>query len=187
MVERLDAIGAGDGIGPYPRAPADAAAFFHRWLTRGNPPDTDGLPLTSYFHFERSWWKLRDRPNVLLVHYADLKADLAGGMRRVADFLGIEVPAALWPDSGGRGRISRRCASVATPSSAPPPAPFRGGGETFFHHGENVRWRGILHADDLALYQAKLADLPPACARWLEHGAQGSGRPDAVQALHSRT
>ena len=99
---------------------------------------------------------MRDRPNVLLVHYADLKADLAGGMRRVADFLDIEVPAALWPRSGRGGGFEamRRCGDTLLGATG---RVFRGGGETFFHHGENGRWRGLLDADDLALYEAKLA------------------------------
>ena len=37
------------------------------------------------------------RPNLLMVHYADMKADLEGEMRRVAGFLEIEVPERLWP------------------------------------------------------------------------------------------
>jgi aryl sulfotransferase len=31
------------------------------------------------------------------VHYDDLKADLPGEMRRIANFLGIPVPPDLWP------------------------------------------------------------------------------------------
>jgi hypothetical protein len=33
-----------------------------------------------------------------MVHYNDLKADLSGEMKRIAAFLGIETPAALWPE-----------------------------------------------------------------------------------------
>ena len=37
----------------------------------------------------RSWWVVRDLPNVHLVHFADLKADLPGEIARIAAFLGI--------------------------------------------------------------------------------------------------
>ena len=78
---------------PYPRALEDPSAHFHRWITEGVVPGhNDGLPSMSFFHFEQSWWDGRNRPNVLLVHYNDLKADLPGEMRRVSDFLGIFGP-----------------------------------------------------------------------------------------------
>ena len=112
MLARLDAAGSRTGPAPIPRAPAEMAAFFHRWLTQGISSEPDGLPLHSYFGFQRTWWQMRDRPNVLLLHYADLKGDLPGMMRRVADFLGIEVPAAVWPAlieaAGFRGNAPRR-------------------------------------------------------------------------------
>ena len=56
----------------------------------------------------------RHRPNVLLVHYNDLKADLSGEMRRVADFLGISVPPDTGPGSS-RPPGSRPCAGTARP------------------------------------------------------------------------
>ncbi len=39
----------------------------------------------------------RHDPNVVLVHYADLIADLGGEMRRLASCFGIEVPKDTWP------------------------------------------------------------------------------------------
>ncbi len=44
----------------------------------------------------RSWWEVRRLPNVLMVHYADLKADLPSQMRRIAEFLEISVDEAQW-------------------------------------------------------------------------------------------
>ena len=153
-----------------PPIPAD---FFHRWVTEGAVPgDDDGLPQMSYFHFERSWWDERQRPNVLLVHYADMKADLGGEMRRVADFLGISVPAALWPalvEAAGFDAMRRAGDTLMGRARAI----FRDGAATFFHRGETGRWRGIFRDDDLALYAAKCARLPPGCARWLEVGSVG--------------
>jgi aryl sulfotransferase len=171
MLARLDAAGAEDGIGPYPRPPVDADEFFHRWLTQGVASEPDGLPLTSYFGFQRSWWRLRDRPNVLLLHYAELKADLGGAMRRVADFLSIEIPAGLWPvliEAAGFPAMKR----VGDTLLGETGAAFRGGGGTFFHKGENGRWPGKLAASSLALYEAKAAAMPPDCAEWLASGRQ---------------
>ena len=42
-------------------------------------------------------WGRRHRPNIVLVHYDDLAADLEGEMRRLAARLGIAVPEAKWP------------------------------------------------------------------------------------------
>ncbi|HLK91062.1 MAG TPA: sulfotransferase domain-containing protein [Polyangia bacterium] len=42
------------------------------------------------------WWPLRHEKNVLFMHFADLKRDLAGATRKVADFLGIAPTAAAW-------------------------------------------------------------------------------------------
>ncbi len=40
----------------------------------------------------------RHLPNLLMVHYNDLKEDLGGQMRRIAGFLEIDVPAGKWAE-----------------------------------------------------------------------------------------
>ena len=39
------------------------------------------------------WWRERHRPNVLVVRYEELKADLPGGIRRVAQLMGVTLDA----------------------------------------------------------------------------------------------
>ena len=62
--------------------------LFDEWVDWGTPME----------HLA-SWWSRRGEPFVLLVHYADLLADLDGEMRRIADFLDVDVPATLWDDA----------------------------------------------------------------------------------------
>ena len=50
-----------------------------------------------FFAFVASWWGLRHEPNVLLMHFTDMKKDLSGTLRRVASFLGNEPRDAEWP------------------------------------------------------------------------------------------
>ncbi len=50
------------------------------------------------FGFVAGWWTLRDQPNVLLMHYNDMKRDHEGSVRRIAEFLGIELPAEQFAD-----------------------------------------------------------------------------------------
>jgi aryl sulfotransferase len=165
---------------PYPLLPADPADFFHLWLTEGAVPGhADGSPSMSYFHFERSWWEeRRRRPDVLLVHYADLKADLAGEMRRVADHLGVAVAEETWPalvEAAGFKAMRREGAAIMTRAVGM----LEGGADRFFHRGEVGRWRGVFREEDLALYEAKLeATLPPACRQWLAEGRLRAGDPD---------
>jgi len=126
----------------------------------------------SFFHFERSWWELRERENVLMLHYNDLKADLPGEMARIAAFLGIEVPAALMPrlvEAAGFEAMRRDGDKIMGNVGAA----FLGGSARFFHKGTNRRWRGVFAADDLALYDAKAAELPADCRAWVEHGRGG--------------
>ena len=52
-------------------------------------------PLTSTWRFGH--WAERRRPNLLMVHYNDLLADLDGEMRRIAAFLRIDVNEDVWP------------------------------------------------------------------------------------------
>ena len=120
------------------------------------PGDDDGLPLMSYFHCERSWWDERGRANVLLVHYADLKADLGGEMRRIADFLGIAVPAPLWP--AGRGGRLRGHAPVGDTLLGRAGATFGGGGATFFHRGSGSAGGGWREVSDAGSHECSVID-----------------------------
>ena len=84
MLAGLDKAGLEDEAvaRPYPHIEEDPGRFFHRWITTGEVPGhDDGSPSMSFFHFEQTWWAARRRPNVLLVHYNDLKTDLSGEMR----------------------------------------------------------------------------------------------------------
>ena len=48
------------------------------------------------FGFVAAWWPLRHEKNVRLVPFADLKRDLPGSARKIADFLGIAPTPAQW-------------------------------------------------------------------------------------------
>ena len=48
------------------------------------------------FEFLVSWWPLRNNDNVLLLHYADMKRDHEGSLRKIADFLGIVPTEGQW-------------------------------------------------------------------------------------------
>jgi hypothetical protein len=57
----------------------------------------------SWFDFLAGWMKERDNPNFLFVRFEDMKADFEGVVRKVADFLDIEV------SDEAMARIRERC------------------------------------------------------------------------------
>lgn len=178
MLDSLNKAGMADeAVGrPYPRIHADPGEFFHQWITQGEVPGHgDGSPSTSFFQFERSWWEARHRPNVLLVHYNDLKSDLSGEMQRIADFLGISVAPILWPElvEAAGFEAMRRDGDALMSNVA---SIFKEGSQAFFFKGTNERWRGVVAEADLALYEAKArAFFSPECARWIVRGRLQSG------------
>jgi len=183
MLHILDKAGLDDETvaRPYPRPHPDPAQYFHHWITQGAVPGhEDGSPSMSFFQFEQSWWTARHHSNVLLVHYNDLKSDLSGEMQRIADFLGISVAPALWPElvQAASFEAMRRDGDALMAKTA---SLFKEGSQGFFFKGTNGRWRNAVSEADLALYDAKLkAMLSPACAQWVSQGRLKAGDPRLV-------
>lgn len=146
---------------PIAPPPQDICQYFREWL------DGDGFPFWSYWENIRSWWEIRDLPNVKLVHFSELKRDMPGMMREIADFLGIEVRDEDWPQLELYCSFDwmKQNATIATPLGG---AVWDGGAEVFINRGVNGRWQDQLSASDSADYEARaLAELGPECAAWL--------------------
>ncbi len=164
-------------LGPVPRRPRELAEFWRRWFTRGVLPGThDGYPDLSFVELESSYWRERRRENLLLVHYNDLKADLDGEMRRIAAFLEIETPAALWPSlvEAASFEAMKRDGAVLLGAAN---AIFEGGSDRFLFKGSNGRWKDALSADDLALADQLASRFTPGLRRWVERGRLVGGDP----------
>ena len=156
---------------PLPECPADIHWLWRQWIRYGwFAWENDGWPYWSHLHHAKTWWEHRHLPNILLVHYNDLKADLEGEMRRVADYLGIEVGEEAWP------RVVRAATFESMKENAAQIVPlaemgFQGGAQRFIYKGTNQRWRGLLTDEELALYpEAVKRTLPPDAGAWLEQG-----------------
>ncbi len=50
-----------------------------------------------FFGFLAAWWALREAPNVLFLHFNDMKRDHEATIRKIAEFLGIEPSPEQWP------------------------------------------------------------------------------------------
>jgi len=117
------------------------------------------------------------RDNLLLVHYADLKADLAGEMRRIANFLAIATPEALMPDlvQAAQFETMKAQGDAMIPHLR---KNFDTGAERFINKGVNGRWKNVLMPEDLARYDTLVRrKLSPSAALWLEHGRRLAGDP----------
>jgi aryl sulfotransferase len=183
QVAAFDRIGLEDpAVGrPYPRFPASPTEFFHVWITTpAVAGHTEGTPHPSYFDVVASYWAERRRPNVLLVHYNDLRADLDGEMRRIASFLDVAVDEAVWPSlvASAGFEAMRAAGDTLMPMTR---AMFPDGADRFFHKGESGRWRGVFADEDLALFDAKTRRrFSPGLAAWLEAGRHHAGDPRAT-------
>jgi aryl sulfotransferase len=162
--EHLPAIGPDGRPNPRPKIETDPRTFFRGWVAG------EIEILSPFFPNVRGWWEARTLPNVLLVHYNRLKADMPGEIARIAAFLGIEPSPAAWPailDHCGFDYMKRNAEAVG-PIGA---RNLAGGSSAFFHKGTNGRWRDVLTAEDVEAYErAVAANLDPDCARWLASG-----------------
>lgn len=149
---------------PIEPPPDDIRQYWRAWM------DRDGHPFWPFWENVRGWWALGGLPNVLLLHFADLKRDMPGEMRRIAAFLDIPIDASRWP------AIVEYCSFDWMKRNAARSAPlggafWDGGAETFIHKGTNGRWTDTLTAAECAEYETRaLAELGEDCARWLAQG-----------------
>ncbi len=157
-----------------------ARLLFDKWLTIGWDSlkhETDGWPFWSLFYNVKTWWDVKDHPDVLFVHFNDLKSDLAGEMRRIAEFLEEPIE-----DEKLFKKLVEQCTFDYMKKNADAVAPlggafWEGGGKTFINKGTNKRWVGVLTEEQVAAYEkAAEKKLGKLCAGWL---ATGGKLPDA--------
>ncbi len=152
---------------PIEPPPDDIRTYFDDWMSK------DGHPFWPFWENVRSWWEIRDLPNVLLIHFERLKADMPGEIRRIADFIGTPIDEYRWE------AILEHCSFGYMKANATASVPlggafWDGGAETFVHKGVNGRWRDTLSAAESAAYEERaLRELGPECADWLKTGRSG--------------
>jgi aryl sulfotransferase len=156
---------------PIPWCPEDIHWLWRQWIQYGwFEWETDGWPYWSHLHHCKTWWEWRHLPNVLFVHFNDLKADLEGEMRRIAEYLGIAVDEDAWPrvvDAATFATMKKNPDAIIPGMEAA----FEGGAKSFLYKGTNQRWKGVLTEEELALYPKAVEKvLSPEAAAWLEQG-----------------
>ncbi len=149
---------------PIAPPPEDIRVYWHDWMEK------DGYPFWPFWENVRSWWAIRDLPNVHMVHFSDLKRDMPGEMRRMATFLDIKIDETRWD------RIVEYCRFDWMKANATKSVPLGGafwdaGAEVFINKGVNGRWTETLTEAESAAYEARaVAELGQACADWLRTG-----------------
>jgi aryl sulfotransferase len=178
-MELLDRAGLADETvaRAYPRPAENPREFFRDWMGLNGEGRVSDVSAAAYFDTEHTYWTARHEPNVLLVHYNDLTANLDAEMRRIANFLEIETPPALWPEfvhAATFGQMQRDGEALM------PLAKFAWdrGADDFIYSGKNERWREALTDEDVAAYRAQAEqEMSPALNRWLREGRARAGDP----------
>jgi aryl sulfotransferase len=154
-----------DRVGPPIERPCPSIIqYFDDWL------QNDGFPFWSLWENTRTWWAIRDLPNVHIVHFESLKADMPGEIRRIAEFIGSPIDESKWD------KIIEHCSFDYMKANASKSVPlggafWDGGAETFIHKGINGRWREVLSVEDINNYEKRAAlELGADCSRWLATG-----------------
>jgi aryl sulfotransferase len=154
-----------------PARPATPRPSAHDWLVRWTEAETTALEQPDSLvgvlhHVADAWARSTTADNVVLVHYADLLADLPGQMRRLAGRLGVEV-------SDDRLRALAEEATFArmrarSPELAPNVLGVLKDDAAFFRSGRSGGGREVLTAGELMAYEQRVAALgPPDLVAWL--------------------
>ena len=154
---------------PIEPPPNDIRQYWREWL------DRDGHPFWPFWENIRSWWAVRDLPNVKFVHFANLKRDMAREIRAIATFLDIPIKESRWE------AILTHCSFEWMKKNATKSVPLGGafwdaGAEVFINKGVNGRWSDTLTPEEVAAYETRSrTELGDECAHWLATGEDPQG------------
>jgi aryl sulfotransferase len=181
------------GLGPpgppgVPKAPEPPATreMLHdalvKWIAADRDPREHPDSLAGVMWHLSDAWARRGEPNVVLVRYEDLLADLEGQMRRLAGRLGITVPEPAWPTLTQAATFGHMKDRADTLVQAPPG--ISGDAAAFFRRGTSGAGRELLSDEELADYHAHAARLAaPDLLGWLSVGLGGATPPDPPAGL----
>ena len=143
---------------PAPRPPL--REWLLSWIDRDVAPadELDSLPGVLW-HLSDAWAR-RAEANVVLVHYDDLLADLAGEMRALAGRLGVTVAEDRWPELVRAATFARM--RDRAEQTAPDAAGVLKDRRRFFRQGTSGAGRARLTSEQTARYRARCAELAPA-------------------------
>lgn len=156
-------------------SPDDPREWFRRWVTSSCSMEPDHAAHADVLYFVKSFWEYHHLPNILMLHYSDLQADLEGEMRRIAKFLDIEVAEELWPEFVAAASFDSMKSKAEYLAPQVTDNVWKDT-DSFFKKGINGQWQEILGDEELALYHQVMAEkLEPDLANWLENGRLASG------------
>lgn len=153
---------------PIEPPPEDIRQYWRDWFER------DGFPFWPFWENIRTWWQIRDLPNVMLVHFSQLKRDMPGEIQRIADFLEIPIKEDRWET------ILEYCSFDWMKANAIKSVPLGGafwdaGAKVFINKGVNGRWQETLTPEESAEYEHRAeVELGAECAQWLKAGMANS-------------
>jgi hypothetical protein len=169
---RSQVMGADDVADlPPQRGPAATAAEQMDGFLHGD----DFGSLASIVHHLADAWARRHRDDVVLVHYADLVADLPGEMVRLADGLDIPLSPARAAELAPHASLA---AMRARADDLAPVASHRNwkANDAFFRSGSVGEGRAAMTATHRAEYRARMRALAdPAVVEWIDAGRLASG------------
>lgn len=160
-------INAAEGPWPKWRKPQeDVRSWYLHWIETDKAANFQDL---SFWDNILSWWNERARPNVKLLHYANIIADRPATLRELAEFLEIDLDPARLPVMAQRCSIEHMREAAAAAGFFD--AVWEKGPASFFNKGTNGRWRDVLSPKEAAMAEEVAARrLPHDCAHWLITG-----------------
>lgn len=167
---QLTAEATGRPVPPQPARPRKPVReWLLDWIDNDASPREQMDSIRGVFWHDCDAWARRSEPNIVLLHYADLSADLEGQMRQLARRLGIPVPDPAWPALVEAATFAsmRASAEQITGSGRILKSP-----AAFFRRGTSGAGRELLTDGELAHYHARAAELAPAdMLAWLHRPA----------------
>ncbi len=156
--------------GPPPPPPEDPEERFWRWI-EGDGVEGSVSGLGGLVQHSRSFWEVRDAPNVHLFHYSDMRADLAGQMTRLAAALGVDPPTDELVEAARFETMKARSDELVPNSDTP----FWQSNQQFFDKARSGDWRALIGDVGLPRYEAALRALvdDDELAAWLHAGWLG--------------
>jgi len=151
-------------VGPPLERPPEDPVEFWRMMLSGE------YEVWSFWENVKTWWDYRHLPNIKLVHFNDLKNDLAGQICELAEFLEIDAPQSTFDAVSQHSTFEwmKANADLVTPMAGDI---FEGGAQTFINKGTNKRWKDLLSDEDYQEYVAIAEQkLGSQCAQWVRTG-----------------